>query len=133
MNLVQRLSKEHVALQASFNDAYNYGITTDEGRRKLHETKALLLGHLAAEDKELYPALDAAAATDPRLAALLKTLRTEMTGISAEAIAFFETYGAGGSGFGFARDFGRLSAALGSRIRREETTLFPEFLRIAAK
>lgn len=131
--ITEQLRKDHAALQEALNQAYTLGISSEEGRAKLRAIKADLLGHLAKEDKDLYPVLDRAAADDRRLRDMLANLRDEMALISKQAGEFFATYEQGGSGFGFARDFGRLSAALGSRIRREETVLFPEFVKLAAK
>lgn len=127
--LVGQLRKEHVVLLEGLNQAYALGISSEDGREKLRGMRALLLAHLAKEDKELYPLLDAAALHNKRLASLLLTLRDEMGLISREALQFFTTYEHGGAGFEFARDFGRLLAALTARIRREETLLFPEYER----
>lgn len=91
------------------------------------DAKAGLLAHLKKEDEQLYPKLHSAAKSDPALQRTLDIFASEMDVISKDALAFFKKYGSGGSGLDFSRDFGRLFAKLGQRIRAEETMLYKKF------
>ncbi len=130
--LIAELKRQHVALVEQLDAVKTLGIGTAAGQAKLLAAKTLLLAHLKNEDDRLYPVLKKAAAADASLAATLATLGQEMTDLAAAAMRFFQTYAAGGSSMDFARDFGKLAGALTSRIRREESTLYPAYDRAEA-
>jgi hypothetical protein len=54
----------------------------------------------------------------------------DMEQVSKTAMAFFDKYGGGGSGFQFAADYGSLVAQLKRRIKNEEGELYKEFERL---
>lgn len=91
------------------------------------------MAHLAREDRELYPRLREAAAADRRLGVLLTVLAADLSEVSALAESFFGAIDGSSSTVQVAGEYGRLLAALGMRIRREETTLYPEFERVAGR
>ena len=75
----------------------------------------------------MYPVLDNAAESDANLRRTLDTFAEDMNEISKAAYEFFDKYSTGGSGIEFAKDFGRLSATLSQRIRREERILYQTY------
>ncbi|MFN8544142.1 MAG: hemerythrin domain-containing protein [Candidatus Binatia bacterium] len=125
--LVDELKREHQALVAILDDIRSVGIGTKEGLAKLNAAKSSFLAHLRKEDEQLYPPLRTAATTQAALHKVLDQFAKDMDDVSKAALEFFEKYAQGGNGLEFARDFGKLFAALGARIRREETKLYQEF------
>lgn len=128
--LVNQLKNEHSALVSILKEAKDLGITTSAGQEKLMSAKAALLGHLQKEDEQLYPKLKERAVVDAGLRTILTTFAKDMEGISTAALEFFKKYENGGETVAFASDFGNLYAALGSRIRKEETLLYAEFIKL---
>ena len=126
-NIVAELKSEHEMLVKVLGEVKEIGVSSEEGRGKLMAAKDGLLAHLAKEDEHLYPQLKERAMTDANLKSMLDTFARDMDSISAAALAFFDKYQDGGSGIEFAKDFGALYGALGNRIRKEETILYPEF------
>ena len=61
---------------------------------------------------------------------LQRTLRLfakDMDSVSASALQFFAKYMQGGSNIEFAKDFRLLVAALTTRVRKEESSLYQEY------
>ena len=127
--LIALLTHQHRLIVETLEQAYKYGISTSDGQAHLIMAKDALIDHLKHEDNEFFPVLLRIADADIRLKAMLWSLEDEMRPVTAMALAFFRKYHAGGSGNEFAREFGVFSAHLRSRIRREETLLFPIFER----
>lgn len=125
--LVERLKREHVVIVDVLNKTKEMGVGSKEGQDKLRSVRTALLAHLKTEDDQLYPALKKEAETNDTLKGTLGLFAREMETISKEALGFVDKYASGGSGLEFARDFGRLYANLGQRIRKEESTLYPEY------
>lgn len=124
MSLVDTLKKEHAAIQALFIEVQSLGISSQEGRDKLIQGKQLLLSHLRKEDSGLYPMLEKLEETK----AISNSFQTEMTAISKVVLEFFAKYEEGvDTRKEFATDFGKLIGALKSRIRKEESILYPAF------
>ncbi|MCH7598416.1 MAG: hemerythrin domain-containing protein [Myxococcales bacterium] len=124
---VDPLKAEHSNLIEMLEKAKSLGITTKEGQLIILSAKNELLAHLKKEDEQLYPVLNEAAKTDSELQRKLELFAKDMKEVSKQAIDFFDTYSEGGSGIDFAKDIGKLVGSLGSRIRREETGLYPEY------
>ena len=130
--LVEDLKHEHILITDLFKEIKRFGISSKEGKEKLLTAKKGLLGHLKKEDDKLYPLLRKAAETNPSLETTLGLFAQEMVEVSAVVLKFFDKYAKGEtSGLEFARDFGRLSASLGSRIRKEENILYAEYDKLA--
>ncbi len=129
--LIEALKDEHRRILAVLEEVDGIGAATPEGLRRLLDARALFLDHLRREDRELYPLLAAAARKDARLRLLLEGLAKDLLQVSALVDRFF-LENAAGARRGAAKsagDFGRLAAALGTRIRREESFLYPAFER----
>ncbi|MFZ5626133.1 MAG: hemerythrin domain-containing protein [Bacillota bacterium] len=131
--LVDALKSDHAVILATLNQIKEVGISSKEGRDKLLEVKNLLLHHLQKEDRELYPRLRRAAEVDISLRQTLELFAKDMDEISRLAMEFFQKYAQGGAGVEFARDFGRLYATLGERIRREENIIYVRFQQLEKK
>ncbi len=126
--LVQDLKHEHILITDLFKAVKDAGVSSKDGRERLLAAKKGLLGHLKKEDDKLYPVLKEAAKDDPSLQTTLDLFAKEMEEVSALVLRFFDKYSqSGASGMEFARDFGQLSARLGSRIRKEENILYAEY------
>lgn len=128
--LVQDLQRDHAELISILNVIKELGIGTAEGQQKLLSLRVKLLNHLEKEDLHMYPVLHAAAKTNEKLQQILDNFAKEMGEITNFASYFFSTYQGKELGFDFARDTGKLFAALNSRIINEETVLYREFERI---
>lgn len=125
--LVERLKKEHVAIVNVLNKIKELGVGSKEGRDVLRSARTALLAHLKIEDEQLYPPMKKEAETNGTLKSVLGVFARDMETISKEALSFIDKYAAGGSGLEFAKDFGRLYINLNQRIRKEESTLYPEY------
>ena len=128
--LVERLKKEHVAIVDVLNKIKEKGVGSKEGRDILRSARTALLAHLKIEDEQLYPAMKKEAETNVTLKSVLGMFARDMETISKEALSFIDKYSAGGSGLEFAKDFGRLYMNLSQRIRKEESSLYPEYDRL---
>ncbi len=130
--LIDELKGDHQKLAQVLTEVKTKG-PTKEGLQLLTASKAALLGHLKKEDTFLYPELKKAAANDNRLKATLDTFASDMDKISKAAIDFFNKWEKGGDGMEFAKDVGNLIAVLQGRIRREESSLYPEYDKVVDK
>ena len=126
-DLVDRLKKEHNILVEALDSMMKLGVTTKDGQEKLYEVKAILLAHLSLEDKELYPVLRKAAESDDSVKSTLDIFAKDMEEISKSALSFFAKYAQGGDSLEFAKELGRLLAALRNRIGREEDVLYAQY------
>lgn len=125
--LVEELKQEHASLVEVLEKVRTLGISSEDGQKLFLSAKEGLLLHLKKEDEQLYPSLRNAAENNEKLQRTLDTFFKDMETISTAALEFFNKYSRGGAGIEFAKDFGRLFATLGSRIRREENLLYPEY------
>lgn len=126
-NLTDELKEEHSLLVNTLQDVKKFGISTLKGREYLAKAKNLLLGHLKKEDEKLYPMLREQAKENDSLNDLLSIFARDMESVSILALNFFKKYEHAEASMEFARDFGILYAALGNRIRKEESTLYEEY------
>lgn len=142
--LVEELKADHVQLKQTLKQAADFKRPAQESIELLHRVKAALLAHLDKENRELYPTLQAAAASDPSLHSLLSSFGKDMEQIIPQALAFFAKYDdpAGVSGkiksdvryaVEFGADLERFIGLLGLRIGREERSLYPQYERIKSK
>jgi len=131
-DLVRSLKSEHEQLKDLLDRVRVLGIGTEEGRRTLRGARQVFVDHIAHEDREFYPAFLAASAGRPDAERMAMQFAGEMTAISKEILAFFDKYKDGGSGLEYARDFGRLSAALFLRWHKEENVLYTRYAELAA-
>lgn len=125
--LIDELKQDHVVLVETLNKIKSLGITSEEGQKLLIAAKGALLAHLAKEDKELYPTLRKAAESDASLQSTLDFYAKDMDEISKAALEFFDKYSDGGTGLEFAKDLGGLFGSLGTRVRKEESTLYVKY------
>lgn len=122
--LIDELKSEHSKIVDVLNEVKGKDIRLKETQEKLLSAKAGLLAHLNKEDEKLYPVLKRAAEKDKNLQQTLDMFAKDMEDISSFALSFFDKYSQGGLGIEFAQDFGRLTATLSGRIRKEENVLF---------
>ena len=125
--LTDELRADHVAIRKARDEVNKLGIGSDDGKAKLMSAKAGLLAHIGKEDAKLYPALHKAAETDAALKQTLNLFAKDMAEVSKAALDFFAKYAEGGEGVEFAKDYGKLTGALGGRIRREESMLYKKY------
>lgn len=128
--LIKELKKDHEVILAILNKVKELGIGSREGQEKLLSVKNLLLAHIKKEDDQLYKVLNKAAENDSDLKHTIDVFAKDMDNISRVAFEFFSKYINGGSGIEFAKDFGRLYALLGERIRREESIIYARYERL---
>lgn len=131
-NLVRSLKGEHAQLKDLLDRVKALGIGTEQGQRTLRGARQVFIDHIAHEDREFYPAFLAAAAGRPDAERLATQFAAEMTAMSRDILGFFDKYKDGGSGLEYARDFGRLSAALFLRWHKEESVLYTRYAELAA-
>lgn len=128
--LIDDLEREHRVLIEVLESVKKLGFNTKEGLDKLISIKTALLAHLKKEDADLYPILKRDAIKDDVLKQTLDFFAKDTEEISKFAMQFFEKYAQGGQGNEFARDFGKLSQTLSSRMRKEETSIYREFRKL---
>jgi len=128
--LIEELKGDHVIIMSGFENIRDKGVSSEEGQRRFSDVRQNLLAHLKKEDEQLYPALNKAAENDPALKKTVEFFARDMIEISKFAMDFFDKYSKGGSGMGFATDFGKLFASFKSRVRREEDILYKEYERL---
>ncbi|WP_431855111.1 hemerythrin domain-containing protein [Azospirillum sp.] len=131
-DLVRTLKNEHNQLKELLDRVKVLGIGTAEGQRTLRGARQVFVEHLAHEDRDFYPAFLAASARRPDAERMAMQFAAEMTAISKDILGFFDKYKDGGSGLEYARDFGRLSAALFLRWHKEESILYTRYAELAA-
>ncbi len=125
--LVEELKNEHTVIAETLKKVKILGVTSEEGRKTLIAAKGGLLAHLKKEDEQLYPILNKAAESDPNLKRTLDWFAKDMNEISKAALDFIDKYSTASSGMEFAKDFGRLSATLSTRIRKEENLIYVKY------
>ncbi|MGZ3742288.1 MAG: hemerythrin domain-containing protein [Pseudobdellovibrionaceae bacterium] len=127
-HLIDKLKTDHSGLVVALEDLKKSGINHPDFKKRLVAVKAGLLAHLKLEDVELYPKLHKAAEKNSSLKSTLNVMAMDMDKVSKAALDFFAKWEkGGGTEMEWTRDCAGLMAALGTRIRREETTLYIEF------
>jgi hypothetical protein len=130
--LTEDLTREHVELREVLERVKAIGIGSKEGQQELLRARELFLAHVAREDREFYPSYRGLAESSPEAKRKAEQFGGEMATISRDLIAFFDRYRNGGEGLAFARDFGRLYAALFLRWQKEESQLYASYEKLAA-
>lgn len=125
--LIERLVGEHRRFVELFQELARMGIQEPNGLALLNSIKQGWIAHGDLEEAELYPSLRGAAQKDIRLQAKLKAFAQDMEKISEAGNHFFQKYESGGPANEFQTDLSRLVSLLAKRIRREETSLYPEY------
>ena len=130
--LIGELKDEHERISTALTQVKELKVSTAEGQAKLAEAKNMLLDHLKKEDEKLYPVLNGAASSNEDLQRTLNVFAVDMEGISTAALDFFSKYDSADEkgSVSFVMDFGKLMGALGIRIKREESKLYEEYLKI---
>ncbi|MDH4127825.1 MAG: hemerythrin domain-containing protein [Spirochaetota bacterium] len=128
--LIEELKKDHIKLVGVLDEIKTLNSASSELKSKLNTVKDGFLDHLKKEDDQLYPVLKKAAEDDDNLKQTLDLFAKEMEEISGFALDFFKKYSASGDNSDFAKDFGKLLANFGQRIRREEKVLYFEYDKI---
>ncbi|OGX23475.1 MAG: hypothetical protein A3J51_02645 [Omnitrophica WOR_2 bacterium RIFCSPHIGHO2_02_FULL_45_21] len=125
--LIEELKNDHAEIVKVLTKVRELGIGSKDGQDTLLAAKEGLLAHLKKEDERLYPSLRKAAENTPGLKYTLDMFAKDMAPVSKNAIDFFGKYAKGGANIEFAKDFGGLVGALGTRIQKEEKILYPEY------
>ena len=124
MGLIDALKKEHIELNNLLRDVQSAGVTTQNGQKKLKDSKVMLLKHLQKEDDQLYPELKKLEATK----VIASSFEEDMKAITKLAMEFFKKYESfDGDPMDFAKDFGRFVGAFKQRIIKEEVNLYPKY------
>jgi iron-sulfur cluster repair protein YtfE (RIC family) len=125
--MIEELKLDHAELSDLFRKIVHLGITSEEGRKSLHDAKATLLAHLKKEDDELYPVLWEMAKDNQNLKLKLESLANDLGNVTRTISAFFEKYADGEHETDFKADFQKLYLILSRRINNEERVLFTEY------
>ena len=130
MAYTDNFRRQHQDLLALVSDIAGKLKTEPGDARGLRNLLSALAGkltmHLAMEDKALYPRLAEAKAEDSR--AVARAFQQEMGGLAQTFADYNQKWQAttiAGDPGGFARDTHALFAAIGRRIARENTELYP--------
>jgi hypothetical protein len=130
--LIDELKQHHQFLRARLDAVKAAGVDSPDGRAALRQIKASLFAHLAKEDDQLYPVLEKAAKSDPRLADILVIFRDDIAQVAKAATAFFAGFESGKlKGLQLARDFGALTGQISLRVAKEESVLYAEYDKLA--
>jgi len=130
--LVYELKKDHEAVLGLLEKLRSANIDSKEAQGCLLSIKTALLTHLRKEDTQLYPVLKRAAEKDGNLKQTLNMFAQDMDTVSKTALEFVDKYAHGGDKFSFARDLGKITIAVKTRISKEENILYNKFDQIAA-
>lgn len=130
--LVYELKKDHEAVLALLEKLRTANIESKETQGCILSIKTALLAHLRKEDTQLYPALKRAAEKDDNLKQTLNLFAQDMDTVAKTALDFVDKYAKGGDKFSFARDLGKITVAVKTRISKEEKILYNKFDQIAA-
>ncbi len=136
--LIEEFKYSHFEISNIFMQVVKLGIMSEESRKKLFHIKATLLAHLKKEDEELYPILWKEAENNQDLKLKLESFAREMDSVTSTITAFFKKYfdGEFEDDFkndlknNFKNDFKKMFIILTKRINREESELFPEYIKL---
>jgi len=141
--LIEELKADHISLKQTLKKAADYHRPASERIRILVRAKAALMDHLEKENRELYPALRAAAETNVDLSQVVNVFAKDMEQLAPQALDFFDKYGdletvaasfltSVQNVIEFGAELERLIILLGLRIGREEKTLYPAYEQVHA-
>lgn len=129
--LIANLKDDHRSLLGLYGEikedfeAQNFKSVAD----KLKTFRRALQEHLLTENVKLYIYLSYSFKSDASHFELIRGFRKEMDGIAKTAMAFLKKYADIGVdpslAAGFAKDFAAIGKVLGTRIQKEESTLYP--------
>lgn len=125
--LIEELKQEHRIMLDILDQVKKLGIASPEGQEKLVSTRALLLSHMAREDREFYPALHRAAESNDELRRLLAYYARDMEVVSQKALDLFDRYCQSSGEEDFAGELTLLYMTVKDRIRTEEDVLFKRY------
>ncbi|MBN8525076.1 MAG: hemerythrin domain-containing protein [Planctomycetes bacterium] len=128
--LTASLRQQHAELSRLLGDigaAAKNGQPGTELRRLLIELSGKLTVHLAAEDRLVYPQLQAS--PDMAVASMARRFADEMGGLGAAFKSFTHRYATGiaidADRAGFNASYAAIVAAISARVKAEETELYP--------
>lgn len=130
--LVYELKKDHETVLGLLDKLRTADINSREAHGWISSIKTAILAHLRKEDTQLYPVLKKAAEKDDNLKRTLQMFAQDMNSVYKTALEFVDKYAQGGDKFGFARDLGKVTIAIKTRISKEENILYNKFDQIAA-
>jgi hypothetical protein len=129
-DLISELEADHRLILAHLESIKEAKFAREVAARELAAAKALIVAHLAKEDKELYrPLLANASAQSTAM-----QFQERMKVITTDVIAFFNTYDlskAQDLGLPFVRDLGTIIGKLKTRMTQEEERLYVLFRQVA--
>lgn len=133
-SLIHSLRCEHAAIEDMFARARDTSISNSEAHQILIAAREGLILHLQKEDTHLYPLLKKAASVDPLLRQTLELYARDIEEITSDAIAFFDKYSSDDAAIDieFAKASGQLFSAISRRMRNEERTIYPAYLKLFA-
>jgi iron-sulfur cluster repair protein YtfE (RIC family) len=126
-DFLDQLEDEHRKILEILREVKTQGVHTMDGRNALTAAKDLMCMHFKKEDEILYPALKEAIKKNPEKQNIIETLIEDMKEVTDFCQSFFEKYAIGGGGIEFLRDFEKLYMMLESRLKKEETILYPNY------
>ncbi len=126
-DFLNQLEDEHRKILEILWEVKKQGVHTMDGRNSLTAAKDLMCMHFKKEDEILYPALKEAIKKNPEKQNIIETLIEDMKEVTDFCQSFFEKYTIGGGGIEFLRDFEKLYKMLESRLKKEETILYPNY------
>jgi hypothetical protein len=140
MDLIIQLQQQHVEILHFFESIKSEMIKSNTQdnylKEELSNLRDFLMGHLALEDKMLYPALEKSKSKEAR--EIGKKFSVEMLGISKVAMAFFEKYSALQlsdllKNVKFKNEANMIIIAVKKRVGVEETILYPTYKKYCEK
>lgn len=128
---IDELKAEHKLVLSTLVKVKEIGILSKKGKELLFGVKDALVAHIQKEDEKLYPVL--AQEEDQKVKSLVKVFTSDIVKITQQVFDFYDNFDENSRNFSYAIEFGRLTAALKSRIEREEKALYPEYEKIINK
>ncbi len=127
---IEQLIQEHKTLFIALDNLKTLEIGSHEWKDSLFICKNILLTHLKKEDEQLYPKLNKIAETNKSLKTTLDVFAYDMEEISKNALNFFKKYFNTEEFSDFENDLNALQSNLYTRIRKEESVIFPKYKKI---
>lgn len=132
MGLIEELKEDHRKLSELLVSLKGPGLGAEEKLKRLLEARSMLIAHLQKEEQQLYPALIEGAGPGSysmagEFAKGMQSLSVEVNQYFDQCIKILESNNPTLDGFG------TVLAKLTTRIRREETILYPEYDKTVSK